>query len=206
MLHRSADPQADLKRADELASRALALDANYSRAHEMKGGVLMAERRFDDAIAEYERALALNPNAATVYGSLGDTYTALGQYEKAIEFIDKAIRLSPHDPGLFFWYTGKSVAYFALQQDDQAIEWARRAIAINPNYSPPNGILVAALALTAHEAEARDRLQRRNAVRSFKSIVAYKAEIAPPPSADPRVHASFDRFIEGLRKAGLPEE
>ena len=125
---------------------------------------------------------------------------------KAIEFIDKAIRLSPHDPGLFFWYTGKSVAYFALQQDDQAIEWARRAIAINPNYSPPNGILVAALALTGHEAEARDRLQRRNAVRPFKSIVAYKAENAPPPSADPRVHASFDRFIEGLRKAGLPEE
>ena len=104
MIGRSADPQADLKRADELASRALALDANSWAAHFAKGEVLRAERRFDDAIAEYERALALDPNAANAYASLGDTYSALGQYEKAIEFMDKAIRLSPHDPALSFWY------------------------------------------------------------------------------------------------------
>ena len=41
ILHRSADPQADLKRADELASRALAVDANSAAAHFAKGQVLM---------------------------------------------------------------------------------------------------------------------------------------------------------------------
>src|SRR5208282_2452142 len=96
--NRSADPQADLKRADELASRALVLDATSGAAHFVKGQVLRAERRFDDAIAEYERALALDPNNAYAVGGLGETYALLGQYEKAIEFMDKAIRLSPHDP------------------------------------------------------------------------------------------------------------
>ena len=30
--------------------------------------------------------------------------------------------------------------------------------------------------------------------------------LAPPPSADPRVRATFDRIVEGLREAGVPEE
>jgi TolB-like protein/cytochrome c-type biogenesis protein CcmH/NrfG len=209
-LHRSADPQADLKRADELASRALAVDANSAAAHFSKGHVLIDEGRFDDAIAECERALALDPNNAIAVGDLGGTYTLLGQYEKAIEFTDKAIRLSPRDPALFFWYWHKSIDSFGLQQYDQAIEWARRSIAINPNFAQSHGYLAVALALTGHEAEARDALQRRNALSPTKSIAAVKAALTPPPSADPRVRASSDRWlgrlIEGLRKAGMPEE
>jgi adenylate cyclase len=207
MLGRSANPEADLKRADELASRALALDANNAVSHLVRGQVLRAERRFDDAIAEYERALDLNPSLASSVASLGDTYFALGQYEKAIKFYDKATRLSPRDPDLFFWYTNKGVAYFALKQDDQAIECARRAIAINPSFALPHALLAAGLALTGHEAEAGDEVQRFTALSNIKSIAALvKSGAVPPPSADPRVRAPFDRGIEGLRKAGLLEE
>ena len=157
---RSADPQADLKRADELASRALVLDANSSAAHSCKGCVLRAKRRFDDAIAEYERALALDPNSVSAYSALGAIYTALRQPEKTIEFTDKAIRLSSRDPALSFWYGTKSGAYLLLQQYDQAIEWARRSIAINPNHANPWASLASALASTGHFSEARDAGQR----------------------------------------------
>ena len=206
LIGRSTDPQADLKRADELASRAIAVDANYAWGHFAKGNVLRVERRFADAIAEFERALALDPNAVEAIGTIGFTYGEAGQYEKGIEVFDKAIRLSPHDADLFLWYGGKSLAYFALQQDDQAIEWARRSTTINPNFSPALAVLAAALALTGHEADARDAEQRRIAVSPFKSIAALKARGTPPPSADPRVRAFFDRFVDGLRKAGMPEE
>jgi tetratricopeptide (TPR) repeat protein len=205
LLRRSTDPQADLKRASELLSRALAVDPNYGPVHEAKGLVLTAERRFDEAIAEFERELALDPSKTEIFGALGGTYNEMGQYEKTIEFLDKAIRLSPRDPNLFYWYSSKSYAYFALHQDDQAIEWARRAIAINPNYSFSRGILTAVLALTGHEAEARDENQRRTAVSPFKTIKALKA-IAPPPTADPRDRATWDRYVEGMRKAGLPDD
>jgi tetratricopeptide (TPR) repeat protein len=209
ILNRSADRRADLKRADELASRALVLDADSGGAHYAKGQVLVTEGRFDDAIAEYERALALDPNAANAVAGLGGTYFLLGQYEKAIEFTDKAIRLSPRDPTLFFWYWNKGNDYFGLQQYDQAIEWERRSIAINPNFAHAHGMLAAALALTGHAAEARDALERYMAFSKFKSIAAAKVAL-PPPSADPRVRASSGRFyariIEGLRKAGMPEE
>ena len=42
MLNRTANSPADLKRADELASRALAVDANSGAAHYAKGEVLRA--------------------------------------------------------------------------------------------------------------------------------------------------------------------
>ena len=168
MINLSADPQADLKRAGELVSRALALDANSSAAHLAKGQVLKAERRWDDAIAEYQRALALDPNAANAVAALGSTYAFLGQYEKAIEFMNKAVRLSPHDPDLFLWYSIKSAAYFALQQYDHAIESARRSIAINPNYANPYGSLASALASSGHFSEARDAGQRYRDLRQHQ--------------------------------------
>ena len=205
LLGRSTDPRADLNRAEELASRAIAVDANNPLGHLAKGAVLRVERRFDDAIAEFERALALDPNLAEAYGSLGFIYSDIVQLEKAIEFFDKAIRLSPQTQELAIWYHGKGVAYFGLQQYDQAIEWARRTIAINPNFAAPHFILAASLALTGHEAEARDAEQRRAALSKVRNVAALKA-FAPPPSADPRAHAAFDRAIEGLRKAGMPEE
>jgi tetratricopeptide (TPR) repeat protein len=207
LLGGSTDPRSDLKRADELASRAIVVDANNPFGHLAKGNVVMVERRFDDAIAEFERALALEPNIAEAYGALGHVYVNIGQFEKAIEFFDKAIRLSPQNQQLAFWYQRKGVAYFALQQYDQAIEWARRSIAMKPNFWPALGMLAASLALTGHEAEARDAEQRCIAVSPVKSIAALKASSsAPSPSADPRIRAAFDRVIEGLRKAGMPEE
>jgi adenylate cyclase len=206
LLGHSTDPRADVKRADELASRAIAVDANHPLGHLAKGQVLRVERRFDDAMTEFERTLALDPTLAEAYGGVGATYSDIGQYEKAIEFYDKAIRLSPQNEALLFWYFGEGLAYFGLHQYDQAIEWARRTIAINPNLDAPLFILAAALALTGHEPEARDAEQRRAALSKVKNVAVLKKAFAPPPSADPHVRATLDRFIEGLRKAGMPDE
>jgi adenylate cyclase len=205
-LGRSTDPRTDLKQADELASRAIAIDTTNPLGHLAKGLVLRVERRFDDAIAEFERTLALDPNVSEAYGNMGFTYGEIGQYEKALEFFDKAIRLSAQNQELAHWYFGKGGAYFGLQQYDRAIEWERRTIAISPNFAAPHLFLAAALALAGHEAEARDAEQRFAALSMVKNVAVIKAAVAPPPSADPRARATFDRIIEGLRKAGMPEE
>jgi hypothetical protein len=55
-------------------------------------------------------------------------------------------------------------------------------------------------------ARLRALRSRRNAVSPFKSIKAMVAVVTPPPSADPRVRSAWERYIAGLRKAGLPEE
>ena len=209
---RSVDPEGDLRRADELVSKALALDPNYARAHSLKGGILRAQGRLDEAIAEHERALALDPALVVADEGLGQDYLFLGKFEKSLEFNDKAIRLSPHEPTLFLLYNNEAADYFGLKQYDEAVESARRAITINPNNVPfAHAILVAALALTGHETEAREALQRYLALpvsepRTIAAWKAYHKAGGVNERIDPRVLEMYDRGYEALRKAGMPEE
>ena len=206
----SADFPGDLKRGDELTSKALAADPKNDNAHQCKAAILRTQGRYDEANAENERALALDPSNVDAYEGLGFDYLALGQFEKSREYFDKAIRLSPHDPVLFWYEGGKALAYFGLKQYDQAIEWARRAIAINPNNLPfVHGGLIAALVLSGRDAEANEALQRYLALpaTALKTIAAWKTYVAQStyPQTDPRYVEVWDRIIDGLRKAGMPE-
>ncbi len=129
----SADPKADLKRADELVSQALALDPANAAAHNSKAWILHEQGRFEEAIAERERTLALDPADLNAMMGMAWDHLGLGRYEKGLEIFDEAIRLSPRSPELKDMYTGKSWAYFGLKQYDQAIDWARQAIAAGPS-------------------------------------------------------------------------
>jgi adenylate cyclase len=146
----SSDPKGDLERADELASKALALDPNRPESHDLKGDILGFQARSgweSEAVAEHERALALDPSNADAARDLGWDYARFGEFDKSQEYFDKAILLSPHDPSRAHIYGGKASANFGLKRYDQAIEWARQAIAISPNYTQYiHATLVAALA------------------------------------------------------------
>ncbi|HEY1453149.1 MAG TPA: tetratricopeptide repeat protein [Roseiarcus sp.] len=207
----SGDPKADLKQADELASKALALDPDNAWVHGTKGYILQNEGRTVESVPEFERALALDPSFADIYGGLGIDYLALGQFDKSLEALDKAIRASPFDPGLTYYYGNKAWANFGLKNYDQSIELARRAIAINPYNPYANVVLVATLALSDHDAEAREALRSYLApsTASFKTIAAWKAHLmtlAPKQGIDPRFVDMSERSYDGLRKAGMPEQ
>jgi adenylate cyclase len=206
LLGLSSDPKGDFERADELESKGLALDPNDTWAHSLKGWILLAQGRNEEAVAEFERALTLDASFADADVGLGSDYMRLGEFDKSFEYFDKAIRASPHDPLLAHFYGGKAFANFGLKNYDQSIEWARRAIAINPNIANMHLNLVAALALTDHDAEAREALQRYLALPStgpLKTIAACKAYLESQHWLPREVG---ERTYDGLRKAGMPEE
>ena len=99
-----------------------------------------------------------------------------------------------------------------MKNYDQAIESARQALAINPKNPFAHVVLVAALALTDHDAEAREALQRYLAppsIAPYKTIAAWKAyqkSQVPKQPSDPRFVEMSERSYDGLRKAGMPEE
>jgi tetratricopeptide (TPR) repeat protein len=193
-----------------LISRALAVDPNFADAHDVKSWIFTIQQRFDEAVAENERAIALNPAKIDSVASLAFDYQFLGQFEKSNEYLDNAIRLSPRDSLLNTRYGGKANNYLALKQYDLAIDWARRAIAVNPNNVPfAHADLIAALELTGREGEAREALQRYLALPfgGLKTISAWKAykAIYTNERSVPRFLELWDRTIEGLRRAGMPE-
>jgi class 3 adenylate cyclase/TolB-like protein/Tfp pilus assembly protein PilF len=200
----SLDREGDIRRAEELVSRALAIDPNSYGAHHAKAEVLLAQKRFEEAIVEEEHSLALNPSFVSAYTGLCTGSSFLGQPQKAVEYADKAIRLSPRDPLLYVFHLSKGFALSLLHQDDEAIEWLRRAVAAAPQWPLPQALLASSLAMTGHEPEASETLKRYlslSATRA-KTIALWRKQM---PSDNPVFLAYAARLVEGLRKAGLPE-
>ena len=201
---RSTDPQADIRQADELVSRALALDPNFYVAHFAKAYVLMGQNRTQEAVIEGERSLALNPSFIDAYAALCAANNFLGRPDRALELADKAIRLSPRDPFLRVLYHMKGWALFMKQQDDQAIEWLRRA---EGGMVFTELILASALALTGRQAEARETLKRYSTMTGVTTTTIGQLRKQQLSLADnPTWVAYNERLFEGLRKAGMPEE
>jgi adenylate cyclase len=101
----------------------------------------------------------------------------------------------------------KGWAFLMLQQDDQAIEWLHRELAIDPDEPISQALLAAALALAGQSVEAHEALQRYYSLSDTKSttIAQYKTQQLSI-SSDPKYLAFAQRFRDGLRKAGMPEE
>ena len=94
----SADPKADLKRADELVSRAIALNPNVDSHHHNKAMILLNQARYDESAAENERALALNPSDVFAYGAWAGITTTPGNLKKASNILTRrfgSVRATP---------------------------------------------------------------------------------------------------------------
>jgi adenylate cyclase len=207
------DRQADLRRADELASLAVKIDPGYDIAHAAKGDALMLAGRPRDAIDSYERALMLAPNSILL--GLPLAYTNIAQPEQAIAYADKAMRISPHHPGLVgpMFHFAKARAFGMLQDYEQALASIERAEAAAPEFLILGLVRSALLAMAGKEDEARAAMQRYLAndnapVRTMSQWRARWADVSWP-SYNPRVLARLviwvKKFEDGLRTAGLPE-
>lgn len=204
----SGDPQADIRQADELASRALAIDPNDYGAYFATAYVLMAQSRHEEAIAAAERSLALNPSYVDAYDPLCAANNFLGRPARAIEAADMAIRLSPRDPIIFLRYYMKGWAFFMKEQDDQAIAWLHRSATAAPGAEPFTYLLLAsAYALIGQQAEAQDELKRYLLLSRTRTTTIAELRKQQLSFADnPKWVAYNERLFEGLRKAGMPEE
>jgi class 3 adenylate cyclase/TolB-like protein/Tfp pilus assembly protein PilF len=208
ILAQSDDPIAATRRADELASRALAIDPNFDYAHIVKAWVLMAQNRQEESIVEAEHSLALNPSDVVAYMVIGVANNFLCRPDRVMEAIDKAIRLSPRVPSLGGLYEVKAEAYFVMHQDANTIEWIRRSTAIVHQIIDPYAalLLASASALSGQQAEAGEAIKAYLADSRTKSKTISQFQTQQLAMANnPRWLAYNERFAEGLRKAGLPE-
>jgi DNA-binding SARP family transcriptional activator/TolB-like protein len=195
------DPDAAVARAGTLADSAVAVDPNDARALTLAGHVRgFLFKRASEAQVLHERAISLNPNLALAWCFSGFAASYLGDHALALERMGQAIQLSPSDPHLFFFRSAVMMPHLARGEYHEAATAGRKAIELNPWFSSSfKGYLSALghLGLTQEAEIARSRLLKLEP--NFNVRVA--TERSPM-----MVRADVERYSEGLRRAGLPEE
>jgi TolB-like protein/class 3 adenylate cyclase/Flp pilus assembly protein TadD len=210
IIGRTDSAAADIARADELVGQALAASPRDWFAHWVKGQVLRAQGRCEEAIPEYETALALNRNGVVASIGLGWCKLLTGSIEEAIPLFEQAIRLSPRDPSIGFWYGSIGIVHLLQSRIDEAILWLEKARSALPGM--PRADLASAYALRGETERAAAELaeaRRLSGDNRYSSIADLKAAGLSGSGTwgVPKIRALFDAtYIAGLRKAGMPEE
>jgi adenylate cyclase len=190
----SDDSQLSLRLGREAAIKAVKLDNADYRSHFALGWVYLHEKRFEEALAEFEEGLSLNPSDARSLAEAGSALTFLGEMEKAVEQIQKAMRYDPFHPDWYFGFLGW--AYYFLKDYDEALRITSR---ISSPTAGDHRLLAAIYArlgdLESAQAHAGKVLE---AEPDFKvSIFADTMSFRDP--------AILQDYLEGLIEAGLPE-
>ena len=194
------DREREIGETERLARRAADLGRDDALALCTAGfALVVVGGALDEGGALVEKSVALNPNLALALHFSAFTKSWLGQPEIAIEHAERAIRLSPQDPQLFAMRTAAAFGHFVAARYDQAFASADAALREQPNFFIGQSILAASGALADRLPEAKNamaNLRRLNPalrISNLKDLLPFAR------------HEDFDRWAEGLRRAGLPE-
>jgi len=196
------DVAAARSRASQMAQRAIAADENDAWAHAINGLCSSHARLdYDAALNSGLRAVALNHNLALAEGMLALTYSHLSDYDNALLHAANAERLSPRDPASVWWNLARSWAAINSGKYEESLAWAKKMTESNPEFPTGWRHLVADYAQLGRLDEARKALAQLLRLAPNVTISVTRERVPVPPES----RDGMERFLEGLRKAGLPE-
>jgi adenylate cyclase len=178
------------------AHKAVELDENDPWAHMALGYLAFTGHRTDDAVRHFQAAIDLNPNFAAAHGFVGWALVFDGRSEEALRCFDQAMRMSPRDPLHGFFSAGISAAHYLASHYSEAVKWGRQAVQLRPGILGGYRILCASLAQAGDIEEARVVLSQLRQLHPSVSIAWIERNV-------PYTGGPMNKFLEGLRKAGL---
>jgi tetratricopeptide (TPR) repeat protein len=159
--------------------------------------------RASQGLRQCERALELDRNLAGAHAQLGSAKVMLGHAEETEAHVTRALRLSPNDSIAHIWCTIAGAAKLYVGKDDEAVVWLRRSVETNRIFPSSHFCLAAALAQLGHLDEARLEAQAGLAILPTFTIRLFRSDAS---TDNPTAIAGRERIVDGLRKAGVPEE
>jgi tetratricopeptide (TPR) repeat protein len=185
---------------EQHALRAIALDPENAEALGIYAHWCAREAKdFDRALAFFDRALRLNPSSAFNWGLSAATYCYIGEPDVALQRLRRYRDLA--SPELYFSYfeTLYTTAYTFKGDYERAVLVGRRTVEANPNYTAGYKPLIASLGHLGQRDEAQAyvrkllSLEPNFTVERFGQVYSFKKA------------SDRERYLEGLRLAGVPE-
>ena len=190
------DLKATLKRAEELATKAIALDPNDAFSH---WAYSICALFLGDDQGSWEataRALAINPNFPGALNGRGVLCLYAGHPEDGIPDIERAMRLDPGFSQQYLHFLG--LCHFMLGHDETAATMFRERILLAPNTDMSRSALTSALGQLGEVDEARKVWAE---LKAINPTYDFEEHMARMPFRRPE---DVQRLREGLAKAGLP--
>ena len=135
-----ADRDGDHEARIAYISKAIALAPNYAEAYAGRGHGYMDEKKYDRALADFNKALSLKPelapmlkpNLLIVYIERAHNAMSSGRYQAGIEDLSSALQLDPQNIRAL---GDLGDAYNVTHQYDKAVTVLTRDIQLHPNYA-----------------------------------------------------------------------
>ena len=184
-------------KATEAQRKALSFDENNSDVHILTSYLFLLRKEHENSIKAAKRAILLNPNNGDAYSHLGYILSLSGRPNEGIPFIKKAMRIDPIPTALYLFHLG--VAYHESKQYKKAIEIFKKVIDQEPNHRGAYIRMAGTYSYLGDEVEARRaasdvlKIDPNFNLKGFVSKLPYKNK------------ADNERYVNALRKAGLPE-
>lgn len=193
----SADAQASLAKAAELAEKCLTMNPGDPYAHGLRGSIWMVQGRFEEAVRECEVAVNGSPSDAILQVALARVLTSAGDAARGVRAIREAMQLNPIHPTYYYGILANALE--DLGQSREAIEVLHEAVRRDPDYFSGHIRLASLYGLTGETAAAKSELAaalRINPKFTMGMAEAFYASARADLTA---------RFKSGLRLAGLPD-
>jgi len=167
----------------------------------MQAGLTTAllENDPDTAVALVDRSLAINPNSVRAWAASGMLRNILADTNAAIEHAERAMRLSPLETAIWVLYGVLATAHMQEQRYEDAASWARKSIRQHRYNLPAYHVLAASCVHLSQLDEAKETIQQLLDLDPELTVTRLQ-QIYPVAK-----YKNLDSFLDGLRKAGLPE-
>jgi adenylate cyclase len=205
LMNWSEAPDHERRQAIHHRDRASELEPALPWCLVASGWILLAEGKFQPAVAAFARIAEMSPSAGgNAYANLAMAKNFVGRSDEAESELLRAIRVFPGEPQIDIWHYYLGVARTFLGKYGEAAEALRTAVSLNPELDAAY-ILLAALEVAAGSVDdASAAIRQAQALGTRWTVRTLKASILSGAGVglhDSRMMALWD----GLRSAGLPE-
>lgn len=191
------DSREAYRQAAQHAEDAVSHDRGDPWAKMTFGLCLSTAGQHDRALVELQSALNLNPSFALGRTAYGWALLRAGRYDEAIAETGKAVRLSPTDSFAGIYTAIHGLALLGARHFEEALPHLRASVTAFAEYSGHYNTLISCCGHLGLIDEAQEFIAARSRVGPPLHLSVLRQNLGR--------FAHCEVFVEGMRKAGVPE-